>query len=568
MHARIKEHLTSVLMRLQDAGELPSGDLPTIDVILAKQPEHGDFATNIAFKLAPLARRSPAQIGERLVAAIGDGDGLFSSVEFARPGFINFRIATAHWFSVLGEIAARGAQFGTSDAGAGQRVLLEFVSANPTGPLHVGHGRGAVVGDVLGNLMQAAGYHVEREYYVNDVGNQIRLLARSLYFRYAQLLGREIELPENHYQGEYVIEIAQRFREAHGDGQLDVDADALPPLFRAFIVDDILADIRDDLGRFGIGFDRWYQEHELYDSKWVERVLDKLRTEGLLYDEDGKMKYRVSQFDPNEADRVVIRDNGVPTYFASDIAYHDEKFARGFDTLINIWGADHHGYIGRVRAALTGLGHDASKLEILLVQFVNLVRGAEQVSMSTRSGQFVTLREVVDEVGADATRYFFLMRKMDAQMDFDLELAKKRSLENPVFYAQYGHARLCTMLKRGAEGGHQPAAFNSELAGLLTLPEELDIVKRLWRFSDVIAQCAAARETHPLVFYISELIKVFHGYFTRYKHTEKVISEDAAKTAARLHLCVALRTVLANGLALLGVSAPEWMEPPAETEEE
>lgn len=549
------------MQTLQQSQALPSDALPGIDVTLPKQPEHGDFACNVAFKLSKPARRSPLEIAQLVVDAITDDEGLFDAVEVAKPGFINFRIRRHHWFELLHEIERQGADFARSDVGAGRRVLLEFVSANPTGPLHVGHGRGAVIGDVLGRVLRKGGYDVATEYYVNDVGNQIRILARSLFFRYRELLGEPSAFPENHYRGDYIIDSARRFLDTHGESYRDADPDALPEAFKAHIVGEVLDGIRQDLGDFGIHFDRWFCEHELYAVDEVGDVVRRLESKDLIYDDEGKKVFRTSAFG-DEDDRVVIRDTGVPTYFASDIAYHHNKFKRGFETLINIWGADHHGYIPRVAASLKGLGYNADDLEILLVQFVNLVRGDVQVSMSTRSGQFIELRDVVGEVGADAARYFFLMRRPDSQMDFDLELAKKRSNENPVFYAQYGHARICTMLKRASDAGHVPAPYSRELADLLVLPEELELVKKFWEFRDLLASCARDRVVHPIPFFIAEMIKIFHGYFTRYKHTERVISDDLAKTGARLHLISAVRTVLGSALELLGVSAPDWMEPP------
>lgn len=559
LYRRVESIVRDTLKTCVELGDLALAEVPAeVAIEKPKRSDHGDFATTICLQLARPARKNPREIARSVLMHLQDPDGLLESAEMAGPGFINFRIRDEVWLETLRGIAAAGDTYGQSQTGAGKRVLVEFVSANPTGPLHVGHGRGAVIGDAVASLLQAVGYEVDREYYINDVGNQMNILGRSLFVRYQQACGRDVELPENHYVGVYISEIAQRFKAEHGETYVDADFEADRDFWIAAVKDEILVGIRKDLGRLGVNFDRWYSERSLHEAGRLLSVVDKLRAAGHVYDdEDGKVWFRSTAFG-DEDDRVVVRDTGVPTYFAADIAYHDEKLERGYDLAIDVWGADHHGYIPRVKAALEALGHDPARLEVLLYQFVSLVEDGVQVRMTTRGGKFETLVDLLEDVGEDATRCNFVMRKSDAQFEFDLKLAKSQSLDNPVYYVQYGHARLCSIISKAEEAGHSVPGADVDLSPL-TLPEELELIKRSHDYPWVVQSAAANRAPHHVVFYLQELIGKFHGYYTKYKHSERVITDDAAKTAARLFLCDALRAVLANALALLGVSAPERM---------
>ncbi len=555
--------LNDSLARAVGSGEIALSDHPEIVMERPKSEAHGDFATGICMTLARDARRPPRKLAELLIANIEDPEQILERAEVAGPGFINLTFRREAWFARLQEVRERGATFGQTNAGGNQRVLLEFVSANPTGPLHVGHGRGAVVGDVLGNVLAAAGFDVTREYYINDIGKQMRHLGASLYHRYRELLGIDEPYPPDCYQGDYILDIAKDFLARHGETLRDADYEgdeAAGKVFRDFIHRAIQDDIHDDLREFGIEFDNWFAESSLYDDELVYGLLDELERKGHIYTDEqtGARKFRTSGFGDDE-DRVIIRDNGVPTYFASDVAYHANKFARGFDVLIDIWGADHHGYIPRMRAGLGALGHPQEAFEVLLIQFVNLVRDGVPVSMSTRKGTFVDLRKVREEVGKDAARLFFIMRRPDSQLDFDLELAKRASMDNPVYYVQYGHARICSILRKAEEAGYAVEDYHAEMCAALELPEELELTRKILAYPGLLESCALNREPHHIVFYLQDLVKTFHGYYTRHKHTAKIVSGDPSKRQARLLLVDCLRIVLRNALSLLGVSAPERM---------
>lgn len=540
---------------LQAEGMLPAGDLPAFSIERPRKDAHGDFATNAAMVLAGRARRKPREVAEALAARIGDGGGVIAQAEVAGPGFLNFFLSESAWQRAVGEILAAGRRYGRSEVGAGKRVLLEYVSANPTGPLHVGHGRQAAVGDALARLLDAAGYAVHREYYVNDAGNQVQILGRSVWARYRELLGLPFVFPEDGYPGEYVRDVARALGEREGDRLAALPEEEAVARCGRFGAEQLLGVIRAELERFDVQFDRWLSERSLVESGGVDEALARLRSAGHLYERDGAIWFRSERFG-DEKDRVVIKADGSRTYFATDIAYHDDKFRRGFDWCIDVWGADHHGYIPRVRAAIEALGHDPAKFSVVLVQFVNLVGGR----MGKRSGNMVTLSELLDEVGPDAARFFYLLRSHNSTLDFDLALAKEQTPENPVFYVQYGHARICQLLERARRDGHALPAFSEEAIAALRLPEELAIVRSLLEFPEVVATAASDLEPHRVVFYLQELIGLFHAYYTKYKHTERVVSDDAAKTRARLLLCEAVRLAIANGLALLGVKAPTRME--------
>ncbi len=561
VEAKVAGWIREAVERLKQDGTLPAHFEAEVVVERPRREEFGDFGCALPLQMARATRRPPAECARALIAAMAVPGDEVSAVEFAPPGYVNFRVRPEAWFQALKAIREEPERYGESAAGAGERVLLEFVSANPTGPLHVGHGRGAVLGDALARVMRAAGYAVETEYYVNDVGNQIATLGRSVWARGREVLGLPADFPDNGYRGEYVREVAADLARGPTRALFEQDYDAAGPADRHPLALDaanrLLGRIRADLDALGVPFDRWFSERSLYDRHLVASCVQDLLERGHAYrDESGAILFRM---EGNDEDRVVVRANGVPTYFASDIAYHREKAQRGYSRLINIWGADHHGYVPRVKAALQALGLDECLLEVLLVQMVTLTRGGVVIPMGKRSGEFVTLRDVVDEVGPDAVRFLFLLRKADAQMEFDLDLAKAQTLENPVFYVQYGHARVASILRRAASLGISPPPWSRDLQDALRLPEEQAMVRDLCRFPGVVASAARRREPHHVAFYLMDLVKGFHSYYTKYKHSEKVVSPDRAKTNARLFLVFCVKAVLARGLGLLGVHAPEEM---------
>ena len=520
-------------------------------------PAFGDFATNVALQLAKEQKSPPRKVAERIAEAFQSP--WVNKVDIAGPGFINFRVKPYAVFQALLAASANDAGFWRPDVGRGRKVLLEFVSANPTHPLHVGHGRGAVYGDVLASLLSKTGHDVWREYYVNDIGNQMDKLGKSLHARYRELCGVDEPFPEDGYQGEYVREAARQLFSEIGDARRDTPYETIAAESKAYISNKLLAGIREDIALFRIEFDRWYSERELYERGVSSRVIDRLRQDGWLYEQDGKLVFRSSVLGDDE-DRVVVRDNGVPTYFASDIAYHFEKFERGFDELIDIWGADHHGYVPRMKASIQALGRDPEKFRVILLQFVRLLRNGEPVAMSGRAGNFVTVREVLDEVGVDATRFFFMLRSGDSPLDFDLELAKQQSVDNPVFYVQYGHARISSILAKAAAAGLVPGVPDAdELEAQLVLPDELELTKKVLEYPHVLRTIARTGEIHPLAFYLIDLTKQFHGYYTRNKGADRVISDDAARTRARLTLVELVRRVIHDALDTLKITAPERM---------
>ena len=529
--------------------------VPTrIEVELTKDPGHGDYASNIAMVLAKQAKKNPREIARILAEGIEDRDGLLEKVEIAGPGFLNFFVRQEGFARLLEDVHRQGERYGSSDLGKGRRVQIEFVSANPTGPLHIGHARGAVVGDVMANILDAVGFKVFREYYINDAGNQMNNLGKSVLLRYRELLGETVEFSEGCYRGEYIRELASELLKRDGDRYVREKPEDLIPRFTEFAASAILEGIQEDLRIFGCVFDRYFSERELYRDDGVGKLLRELEEKGFIYREEGTLWFRTTAFG-DEKDRVVVRQNGDPTYFAADIAYHLNKFQRGFESVIDIWGADHHGYIPRMSAAVQALGYEKDALKVILVQLVNLLREGKPVAMSTRSGEFVTLREVVDEVGKDAARYNFLMRRSDSHLDFDLEIAKKQSNENPVYYVQYAHARICSILRIAAERGYTVPAYDRADLSLLQLPEEMDLVKAVTRFPEVLEGAARSLEPHRVTFYLNDLAGLFHSYYNK----NKVISDDAALTGARLFLCRSVLTVLQNALKILGVSAPEKM---------
>ncbi len=563
MKALVAKILDATLERGLASGALPAWPnrpeaRATIDA--PKNPAHGDWASNVALLYAKAAGAKPRELAEKIKAALVDPDGAVAALEVAGPGFLNFRLAPDGGRPPLEAGARRGPAFGTAARGAGEPVDVEFVSVNPTGPMHVGHGRGAVTGDAIASLLQATGHEVTREYYINDAGNQIRTLARSVHLRYRELFGEKIELPEESYPGEYVVDIARELQETHGRRWLEAPESEWIEPFSSLAVERVLALIRGDLDRLGIRFDVWFSEKQkLHQSGALQKVLDDFRQRDLLYDKDGAVFFRSTRHG-DDKDRPVVKSNGDPTYLAGDIAYHKDKFARGYAFCVDVWGADHHGDIPRVRAAVAELGVDPQRLQFVLVQIVNLLKDGQPFKMSKRAGTVVSLSEVVEEVGRDAARFFFLMRRSDAQLDFDVALARQQTSDNPVFYVQYGHARLCSILAKAREQGVPAPRWDLAALRSLRLPEELELAKRILSLPDLIAGAAAAFEPHRLVFFLQETVAAFHGYYTRYKNTDKVIGPDPVTTAARLFLCDALRQSMANALAILGVAAPERMD--------
>jgi arginyl-tRNA synthetase len=568
-----------------DAGEVP--------VVLERprQASHGDYASNIALQLARALKRNPREIAQAIVAAL-PASPLLESAETAGAGFINFRLRPQAKFLIVRAALEAGPAFGRSAAGAGQTVQVEFVSANPTGPLHVGHGRGAAYGASVADVLEAAGHAVTREYYVNDAGRQMDILALSTWLRYLECCGEKPEFPPNAYQGDYVRSMAAQLREREGAGLLrSADevrrrAEALSqPALRAVAEDEAgddreqrldaliaaakallgpayarvhafaltaqLADCREDLEQFGVRFDRWFSEQSLYDRGAVAQAVARLEAAGHAYTADGALWFRSTAFG-DEKDRVLRRENGAYTYFASDIAYHLDKFARGFDRVIDVWGADHHGYVSRVKGALEASGADPARLQVALVQFAVLYRGGEKVSMSTRAGQFVTLRELRSEVGNDAARFFYVLRKSDQHLDFDLDLAKSQSLDNPVYYLQYAHARISSVL---ANWGGENGALRSADLEPLAHEQEAALAARLGEYPEIVAAAAREFAPHLIAFYLRELCAGFHSYY----NAVPFLVEDERTRLARLALIAAVRQALRNGLALLGVSAPERM---------
>lgn len=548
-----------------------------------RDPKHGDFASNIAMTLAGQAKRAPRQIAEAIIAALPESD-LVDRAEIAGPGFINFHLKPSAFRAVISEVLKNGASFGRGQAGAGVLVMVEFVSANPTGPLHVGHGRGAAYGDCVARLLAASGFAVHREYYINDAGRQMDILALSLWLRYLQTCGEPLEFPANAYQGDYIVVAAERLWGEAGEqyrqpasaleaalAQSDAPDAMLDALivqarellgddgFRRlldFVLKEQVADIENDLGEFGVGFDQWFSERSLVDNGAVQHALERLQQAGHVYEHEGATWFKSSEFG-DEKDRVLVRANGSHTYFAADIAYHLNKLDRGYQRLIDVWGADHHGYVPRVRAAVTALSGEADRLTVQLVQFAILYRGKERLAMSTRAGQYVTLRELRDEVGVDAARYFYVMRSNDQHLDFDLDLAKSQSNDNPVYYIQYAHARICRVAEQLSERGDGFATNNIDdgLLSRLDSEHEQRLITALARYPEVVEAGALNYAPQTVAHYLRDLADAFHSYYNA--HTFLV--EDASLRNARLALVFATRIVIANGLELLGVSAPESM---------
>ena len=586
----MKHHLERLVLdaleRLRAAGTLTMEAAPAIQIERTRSKEHGDFACNVALGLAKPAGLKPRDLANRIVAALSPSERI-ARVDVAGPGFINFYLRGDAYHDTVRAVLAQASNYGRSTIGAGRPVQVEFVSANPTGPLHVGHGRGAAYGATVANLLEAVGFNVHREYYVNDAGRQMDILGTSVWLRYLERCGEGFRFPSNGYKGEYVYAIADTLRRTHGDayrlpatelfegvppdepegGDKEKHIDALIERAKCLLGAEryeavfdlglkvILDDIRDDLAEFGVVYDEWFSERSLSRNGLVDRATERLKHSGHVYERDGALWFRSTDYG-DEKDRVLVRENGLKTYFASDIAYHMDKFDRGFEKVIDVWGADHHGYVPRVKAALAALGEDPARLDVLLVQFAILYRGGERVQMSTRSGEFVTLRELRREVGNDAARFFYVLRKCEQHMDFDLDLAKTESADNPVYYVQYAHARVCSVFRQLGEKGltHDRDNGDRQLTRL-TEAHEQALIARLAMYPEVVEAAALAHEPHQLAHFLREVAYDFHTYY----NTHTFLADDPNLRDARLNLIGATRQVLANGLALLGVSAPDSM---------
>jgi len=535
----------------QRSGSIPSDAKLNFIIETPREEGFGDYSTNVAFILAPQLRKRPLDIAKMLVERM-QGGGLCDSVTVAGAGFINFSLKDGLWQQLLKDTARKGIESLYPDVGGGKKVLIEFVSANPTGPLHIGHGRGAAVGDVLANLLEKAGYTVGREYYINDAGRQIRTLGRSTFLRLKELKGQRVEYPQDLYQGEYVRELAQ----AVVDEGLAIpdDEEGAVDFLAGYASSRIMEGIKNDLADFGVNFNNFFLESSLYASGVVGETLAILRDRGIAFEKDGALWFKTSLYEKDE-DRVLIKSDGENTYFTSDIAYHLDKFKRSYDVLVDIWGSDHHGYIPRLRASVQALGRNKEDLKFLLIQFVTLIKGGKPVGMSTRSGEFTTLREVLDEVGRDACRFFFLMRKSDAHLEFDLDLAKKTSNENPVYYVQYAHARIESIFRNARDAGIDTDRLAEADCSLLDHKEELDLIRWITRYHSVLDGSARSLEPHRVTFYLMELVGRFHSYYNK----TRVLGNEVEVTRARLLLLSMLREVIRDGLRLVGVSAPGKM---------
>ena len=552
MRQKIKALLLDALNQAQKIGSLPRIAPPLFSIEVPKVADYGDFSTNLAFLLSKKTKQSPQEIAKELISHLPSCDWI-KKVEIAAPGFINFFLKSSAWQGVIKNIITRPESYGQGKERE-EKIIVEFVSANPTGPLHIGHGRGAAVGDTLANILDYAGYKIKREYYINDVGRQIQILGRSVFLRYLELLGEKIDFPKDHYQGEYIKKLAQEILERKGNKYREVAEKEAIPLFATFAKERIMEDIKKDLNNFGVRFDYWFSEKDLIKNGDVTNLIKWLKETGLAYEKDGALWFASSRFN-DEKDRVLVRANGATTYFASDLAYHKNKFERGFHILIDLWGADHHGYVPRLKAGIQALGYDMEKLKILLVQLVHLKRGGKPLAMSTRAGEFVTLKEVLEEVGKDAARFIFLTRSCDSHLDFDLEVAKSQNMENPVFYVQYAHARVCSLEKIAKERGIEFPPFNAVDLAPLQSEEEIGLMKLLARFPDLIEDIARTLEPHRLSYYLTELAGEFHRYYNKYR----ILDAPEDICAARFALAQAVKIVIAKGLSLLGVSAPKQM---------
>ncbi len=573
---KVSAALRGALRLAQERGKLIIEHMPAVTLEAPKRPEWGDVSSTVAMSLSASERRPPHEIAQIIIDHLEERDALFHRVEIARPGFLNLTVRQQLWMEVLQEIESQGATYGHSQVGRGRRILVEYVSANPTGPLHVGHGRGAAVGQAIVRLLQATGHEAVSEYYINDAGRQMKLLGLSVFARYLESYGKTPPFPEDGYQGDYIRAVAEKMKAEEGDALLPLPEGQAEQRSQAFAYRELLALIREDLERFGITFASWFSEASLLSSGMVAQVLEELKAQHLLFEQDGAEWFRSSAFG-DEKDRVIRKQQGEYTYLASDIAYHREKLRRGFDQLVDVWGADHHGYIPRMQAVVQAYGYPKERLRVVLVQMVNLLRGGRKIEMSKRAGEFITLREVMDEVGADAAKFFFLMRDANSHLDFDLELAKQQSQENPVYYVQYAHARIASLRRvASARGIDCPLPSQANL-DLLQDPDELALIRKLSAFPVVLQASAVELEPHRMAYYLRELAGLLHPFYNKHRILPPAVESDGSPihasasssrrqealsselTGARLALMWGVQQVVRNGLNVLGVSAPDQM---------
>lgn len=551
---QIKEILSGSIEKNIRQGNFQIKDIPEVILLTPKNKSHGDLSTNIAMQLSRELRAKPLDIANFIINSLDIQGTIVDKVKIAGPGFINFWLSENWLYKVIDEIREQGEDFGKVNLGKGKRVQVEFVSVNPTGPLHVGHGKCAAVGDALSSILKAAGYEVEKEYYINDQGKQIDILGQSVQTRYNNLLGEKEEFPADGYKGEYIFDIAKEVIDKFQDKYKGRNDKETQEFFKEFTLKKILSGIKKDLKSFGVEFDVWFSEKSLYEQDKLQKVIELLKQRGFLYEKEGALWLKSTDFG-DEKDRVVIRENNIPTYFASDIVYHQNKHQRGFDKVIDIWGADHHGYIKRMKAAAQALGYSEDFLDMLIVQFVTLIKNGKEVGMSTRGGEFVTLRDLIREVGKDVARYFFLMRSYDSHTEFDLDVAKSQSMENPVYYIQYAYARICSIIEKAKLEGIKIGKSKEVNLQLLDKEEEFELIKKLSSLKEVVRKSALTWKPHLLTTYLYDLASSFHRYYT----VHRVITEDTELTKARLILIDCTRIVLLNTLKVLGISAPESM---------
>ena len=577
---KVTNALIGALNGAKKKGQLKTEAWPQLNLDAPKRPEWGDLASTVAMSLAASEQRAPHDIAQIIIDNLAQREQLFDRVEIVRPGFLNLTLKPAVWQEVLREIEMQGSAYGRAEeVGQRRRVLVEYVSANPTGPLHVGHGRGAAVGQAVANMLKAVGYDVVSEYYINDVGRQMKLLGTSVYARYEELSNRPVEFPSEGYHGAYITAVAERVKHQFGSELTGRAATEVEERCRTFAYQELLSLIREDLKSFGIEFESWFSEASLVNSGALQRDLDELKLQHFLFEQEGAWWFRSSAFG-DEKDRVVRKQDGEYTYLASDIAYHRDKLRRGYDLLIDVWGADHHGYIPRMQAVVQAYGYPKDRLQVVLVQMVNLLRGGRKVEMSKRAGEFITMREVIDEVGADAAKFFFLMRDSDSHLDFDLELAKQRSSDNPVYYVQYAHARIASLWRVAATRGIDcPLPSKTDLT-VLTDPDELGLIRKLSAYPSVLQGSATAYEPHRMTYYLQQLAGLLHTFYNKHRILPPAADRDLLavapeglgsdeglqkerlapeRTAARLALMQGIQQVLKNGLGVLGISAPEQM---------
>jgi len=552
---QVNQNLKEAIFEAISAAGLAAGEeIPAVVLEVPKDKAHGDLATNAAMQLTRIAKRNPRQIAEAIIEHLDHDKAGIVKAEIAGPGFINFTLSKSYLFPIIEQVYRQGEDYGRTDKGAGQKIQMEFVSANPTGSLHLGHARGAAVGDALCNVLDFAGYKVTREYYINDAGNQVVNLCKSIEARYLQELGQDAEMPEDGYYGEDIKGFAKELVAEQGDALMSMSPEERTQFLRKYGLNKELDKIKRDLGRFRVSFDEWFSETSLYADGQVEAALNELRSKGMTYEQEGATWLKTTPYG-DDKDRVLVKNDGTYTYLTPDIAYHRNKYDRGYDRMINIWGADHHGYIPRVKAAMQALGKDPEKLTVLIAQMVSLFQDGEKVKMSKRTGKAVTMVDLMDEVGVDAIRYFFTMRSMDSHLDFDMDLAISTSNENPVYYVQYAHARICSIFRQAEEQGISLPTPDSVNLNKLTSEHEYDLLRKIGELPEEIGIAADNFAPHRLVRYVYELAAQLHSYY----RAERVITEDSEQTAARLALLGAVRTTLANVLRLIGVSAPERM---------